>query len=145
MRFTKCLILTLALFKWVCFWMYTSFISSFFSLYSSFFSNDFDGFVLLWNYDLWTVSGCIYECVWLGRRDANLNELILVRIFYAKPDHFLYRQYIAKNWFELLSKCISIAYQRMCLCVCVLRWTSTSTKETMVKIDLNISLVCKWN
>lgn len=52
----------------------------------------------------------IYVYVWFGRRDANLNELILVRIFYAKPDHFLYRQYIAKNWFELLSKCILIAY-----------------------------------
>lgn len=48
--------------------------------------------------------------IWIGRRDANVNELILVRIFYAKPDHFLYRQYIAKNWFELLSKCILIVF-----------------------------------
>lgn len=43
------------------------------------------------------------------RRDAaNINELIMMRIFYARPDHFLYRQYIAKNWFEFLSKCIKI-------------------------------------
>ncbi|XP_031634453.1 pickpocket protein 11-like [Contarinia nasturtii] len=38
-------------------------------------------------------------------RDAVANsELIMLRLFYARPDHFLYRQYVAKNWFELLSE-----------------------------------------
>lgn len=43
---------------------------------------------------------------WMNRSNPDLSELILLRIFYAKPDHFSYRQYIAKNWFEFLSKCI---------------------------------------
>lgn len=47
----------------------------------------------------------------LKRRDiADITELIMMRIFYHRPDHFLYRQYIAKNWFELLSKCILIIF-----------------------------------
>lgn len=35
----------------------------------------------------------------------NMNEMLLLKVFYGKPEHFMYRQYIAKTWFELLCKC----------------------------------------
>lgn len=31
-----------------------------------------------------------------------MNDLALLKVFYGRPEHFMYRQYIARNWFELL-------------------------------------------
>ncbi|XP_055315742.1 pickpocket protein 11-like [Sitodiplosis mosellana] len=38
------------------------------------------------------------------RDTKDFGDLVMMRIFYARPDHFLYRQYIAKNWFEFISE-----------------------------------------
>lgn len=34
-----------------------------------------------------------------------MNEMALLKIFYGKPNHFMYRQHIARHWFHLMCEC----------------------------------------
>lgn len=66
-----------------------------------------------------------------GRDVADMSEIIIMRIFYARPHHFLYGQYIAKNWLKFLSKyilnCIFTRWTKtnqflVKMCDCMLPW-----------------------
>lgn len=66
------------------------------------------GKIFVWNnFSLFVHIHLIYILNILKRRNIkNMNDVVLLKVFYGKPEHFMYRQYIAKTWFELLCKCL---------------------------------------